>query len=510
MRLLTSDQARFLDYVSIEKFGGSSIDLMKNAGKKIASKAKEMLNDYANPTILIMCGKGNNGGDGYAAASILYNDGFSVMIYSSTADKEINNDSLPFYNECISLGVPTFFGIDLNNLNKPELIIDGLLGIGLKGVVRDNILPLLNWVNESNSKVLSIDVPSGLNSDTGTCNPISIKADITLTFGAPKVGMHLRLGPEYCGQIIVEDIGFPSLDDIEFPGLEWKFNDKKIVQKHFHKPKNDVNKYSAGKVLIIAGSIGMTGAAILATHGALRSGAGLAITTSPYSLNNIYEQSIIEGITMPLNDNNTGTVGYLHYDKIMEKVEWADSVLLGPGLGRGASTQRLIKKLVISIDKPLVLDADGLFPFSGNIEYLSKRKYPLIITPHFGELARLIGVKKELIISKFPNFMNKLMETYDHVCLVKQVPSCILKGKDIRINSTGNPGLASAGTGDVLAGILTSLIAQGLNCYDSASIGAYLHGEVSDYLVSDKGFKGQIASDLIDYIPSVIKSYEKS
>tara|TARA_B100001113_G_scaffold353285_1_gene357019 strand:- start:2698 stop:4230 length:1533 start_codon:yes stop_codon:yes gene_type:complete len=510
MRLLTSDQARFLDQVSIEEFGISSIDLMKNAGKRIASKAKEMINEDINPTILIFCGKGNNGGDGYAAASILHKDGLVVMTHSSTTEKDITNESLPFYRECVSLGIPNSFGTDIKDLYRPNLIIDGLLGIGLKGTVRPSILPLLVWINESSSKVLSIDVPSGLNSDTGTFDPMSVKADATLTFGAPKVGMYLRLGPEYCGDIIVGDIGFPSLDVVEFPGSRWRFNDQDIVQDHFHKPNNDISKHSAGKVLIIAGSRGMTGAAILSTYGALRSGAGLTITTSPGSLNEIYERSIIEGMTLSLDDDSTGIVRHEHYDLIMDKVGWADSVLLGPGLGRDISTQRLIKKLLISIDKPLVLDADGLFPFSANIEYLSKREHPLIITPHFGELARLMGEQKELIISEFPTLMNMLIEKFDQVCLVKQVPSCIVEGNNIRINTTGNPGLATAGTGDVLAGMITSLISQGLNCYDSASIGAYVHGEVSDHLISDKGFRGQIASDLLEHIPLVIRSYERS
>jgi len=510
MRLLTSDQARFLDQVSMDDLGISSIDLMRNAGKRIASKAKDMVNEYINPTILIICGKGNNGGDGYAAALVLHHEGLLVKIHSIVLKQDIINGSLPFYGECVSLGIPISFGTDMNDLAKSDLIIDGILGIGLRGAIRDDILPLLNWINESDSRVLSIDVPSGLNSDTGTVEPTSVKADATLTFGAPKVGMSLRLGPEYCGETIVEDIGFPSLDMVEFPGSEWRFIDQKIVQDHFHKPTNDLNKYSAGKVLIIAGSRGMTGAAILSTYGALRSGAGLTITTSPSSLNEIYERSIIEGMTLPLDDDGTGIVGYDHYDLIMEKVEWADSVLLGPGLGRNISTQRLIKKLLKAIEKPLVLDADGLFPFSNDIVSLSQREYPLIITPHFGELARLMGKQKEYIISEFPTSMNMVKEKFDQVCLVKQVPACIVEGKHIRINTTGNPGLATAGTGDVLAGLITSLVSQGVNCYDSASIGAYIHGEVSDHLISDKGFRGQLASDLLEYIPVVIKSYEKS
>ena len=510
MRLLTSEQAHFLDRVTIDEFKIQTSVLMKNAGQVIADQAKVMIAEFSNPKILIFCGKGNNGGDGYAAASILHHEGCSVNIHSIREENDIKDDSLPFYMDCMSLGIQNSFGEDLKKLEDADLIIDGILGIGLKGPVRESLRPLLNWINSSESKVLSIDVPSGLDCDTGIYEPMSVKANVTLTFGYPKIGMYLRQGPEYCGDIIVKDIGFPSLNKVELPGLEWTLNEKKNIQEHFVKPKNDINKYSAGKVLIIAGSRGMTGAAILSTYGALRSGAGLTITTSPSSLNEIYERSIIEGMTLPLDDKDTGLLGYEHFDLIMEKVEWADSVLLGPGLGRHLSTQRLIKELFLSIEKPLVLDADGFFPFSGDIGKLFEREHPLIITPHFGEFSRLLGQEKEKIMSEFPRFMTEFMENFDQTLLVKQVPVCIAKGNDIEINVTGNPGLATAGTGDVLAGIISSLVSQGFNCYDSASMGAYVHGMAADHLVSEKGFRGQIASDLLQMIPEVIGSYEKS
>jgi len=510
MRLLTSEQAHFLDKVTTDEFKIQTSVLMTNAGQAIAVQAKEMITEFSNPKILIFCGKGNNGGDGYAAASILHHEGYSVSIYSIVEENDIKGDSLPFYRDCMSLGIHDYFGEDLKRLEDADLIIDGLLGIGLKGHVRDNLRPILNWINASESKVLSIDIPSGLDCNAGTHEPMSIKANVTLTFGLPKIGMYLRQGPESCGDIIVKDIGFPSLDMVDLPGLEWTVNEKKNIQEHFFKPRNDMNKYSAGKVLIIAGSRGMTGAAILSTYGALRSGAGLTITTSPSSLNEIYERSIIEGMTLPLDDKNIGILGYEHFDKIMEKVEWADTVLLGPGLGRHQSTQRLIKELFITIEKPLVLDADGLFPFSGDIGKLFQREYPLVITPHFGEFSRLIGQDKEKIISEFPRFMTEFMEKFDQTFLIKQVPVCIAKGNDIGINVTGNPGLATAGTGDVLAGMISSFVAQGFNCHDSASMGAYVHGMAADHLVTEKGFRGQIASDLLQIIPEVICSYERS
>ena len=219
--------------------------------------------------------------------------------------------------------------------------------------------------------------------------------------------------------------------------------------------------------------------------------------------------NVLEGISFPLEDNQSGYLKLNHYDIIMEKIDWADSVVLGPGLGRNPSTQNLIKKLVSNIRKPIVLDADGLYPFSNKIEILCQRDSPLIITPHLTELARLLGCKKEIILSDFSNVITGVRKKFRQVCVVKQVPACIMFENSIRINTTGNPGLASAGTGDVLTGIIASLVSQGLSCYDAASVGAYIHGQTSDELVKRKGYRGQLSSDIVELLPSTIRSYER-
>ena len=341
-------------------------------------------------------------------------------------------------------------------------------------------------------------------------DPLLVKTDKTITFGYPKLGMILKKGPEYCGQIIEENIGFPKISDTALGGIKWiKFSEEKC-KEILKKPKLDNHKYISGKVLIIAGSKGMTGAAILSTCAALRSGAGLTITTTPSSLNHIYETNLIEGITFSLPDEGRGYLDNSHYDSIMEKVEWADSVLVGPGLGRNQSTQLLIKKLVKSIAKPLILDADGLFPYSDCLNELSSRQTPLIITPHFGEFSRLINIAVEDIISNFPTIMEDTLKVFNHTLLIKQVPICTLEKNKAVVNITGNPGLATAGTGDILSGILASFLSSGLNGFDAATIGAFVQGKSSDKLLSSKGYRGQIASDLLETIPSVISKYELS
>ncbi|RPH04531.1 MAG: NAD(P)H-hydrate dehydratase [bacterium TMED46] len=510
MRLLTSRQARELDHISMVDMGISGESLMGNAGKCISNRARTLMSDNKNPLILILCGKGNNGGDGFAAATELYHHKYIVHIHSTVGEEEIKGDSLQFYNYCNSLRVPITFGLVIPNMGTPDLIIDALIGTGLKGTLKDDFLNLINWANQKKTKIISVDIPSGLNSNSGTVNPISIMADDTITFGSPKLGMYFRNGPEFCGNIILEDIGFPKINITDLKGLKWRLFSEDIVKDSFNKPKLDIHKHASGKVLIIAGSLGMTGAAILATYGALRCGAGMTITTAPSSINDVYESSIIEGMTLPLDDNNSGFLKMSNFEQIMEKMNWADCVLLGPGLGRDALTQELIINLVKRIDKPLILDADGLFPFSNNLGPLNNREFPLVITPHFGELSRLIGIKTEIIISDFPKIMTDVMKTFKKTIVAKQVPVCVLERDEATVNISGNPGLATAGTGDVLAGIISGLCAQGMSCFNAASIGAFVHGKASDLVVAENGYKGQVASDLLSKIPDVLKQYERA
>jgi len=510
MKLLTKLQAKRLDSLALKKQFATGQSLMKNAGRCISDFAISFLKRVQNPEILVICGKGNNGGDGFAAASILKDNNYNVSIHILIPEEKISGEGLKYFLECKEKGVLIFFCLEMQNRRSPDLIIDGLFGTGLSRPISSEISKYIRWVNQSNSKVLSIDIPSGLNADTGEVSAIAVKADKTITFGYPKLGMILKKGPKYCGQIIKKDIGFPEISDTDLGGINWiKFSEEKC-KEILKKPELDNHKYISGKVLIVAGSKGMTGAAILSTNAALRSGAGLTITTTPSSLNYIYEANLIEGITFSLPDEDKGYLDTSHYDSIMEKVEWADTVLIGPGLGRNETTQLLIKKLVESISKPLILDADGLFPYSGYLNELSSKKTPLIITPHFGEFSRLINISVEDIISNFPLIMEDTLKVYNHTLLIKQVPMCIIKNNKAVVNITGNPGLATAGTGDILSGILASFLSSGLNSFDAATVGAFVQGKSSDKLLSSKGYRGQVASDLLDTIPSVISKYELS
>jgi len=506
MKLLTPSQARELDKISMGEMGISGETLMGNAGEAVANFAIDLLKNVQSPSIFILCGKGNNGGDGFAAASILHNNNLNVTIQSIPNKSEIMGDSLIYYLKCESDNINILYGDSVLDIQPPDLIIDCLFGTGLKGQLKENYLPLINWMNQSNVPILSVDIASGLDGNSGCVAPMAVKASHTISFEGLKLGSVFRQGPEYSGNATCVDIGFPN---IQLSGLNWECVTPKIVEKSLTKPLLDTHKYSSGKVLVIAGSQGMTGAAILCTYGALRSGAGLTITTSPSNLNDIYERSIVEGMTFAL-ESTDGILSDKHLVEILEKSHWADAVILGPGMGRHLDTQNLIKRLILKIEKPLVLDADGLFPFKENISALNEREFPLIITPHLGELSHLTGIDKDTILHNFPSVMTDFMEHFSHTALVKQVPSCIFIDRSVYVNSTGNPGLATGGTGDVLSGMIGSFITQGMSLETAGVVGAFIHGEASDRLVKLKGYRGQVASDLLDEIPKVISTYEAS
>ena len=431
---------------------------------------------------------------------------FNIEIFITSSKKK--GVFLKLYKDCINKKIKIIKGYKNNGIKSPNLIIDGILGTGFKGQIREEYIDLIKWINKSKSIVLSIDVPSGLNIDSGLVESFAVRANYTVTIERPKIGMFLTYGKEYSGSIDIAKVGFPKGIKKVLRGLQWKTFNENLPYKLLKKPKVDINKYSSGKVLIIAGSRGMTGASILATHAALRSGAGMTISVVPSSLNSIFEKCILEGITFPLEDTSSGYLKIKHFEEIMKKVDWADSVLIGPGLGRNDSTLELIEKLIFSIKKPLVLDADGLFPFRDNYIKLNNRKYPLVITPHFGELSIITGIEINKIKSDFLEIMTNFMRTFNHTALVKQIPSCTFNKKIVTINSSGNPGLAKAGSGDILSGMIASFVSQGISMEKSTKLAAFIHGKTSDIISTQKGFRGQNPSDLLKSIPSVIMKYE--
>ncbi len=506
MKIITNEQSKKIDQAVIDNCNISKLNLIRIVGKKLAIACIKILKDYQNPSILVVSGTGNNGLDALVVAQVLKSENYEVSILLTKQRTDINFDIL--YKDCSDLNIPIILNIDIFKKNNPDFIIDGILGTGLEGDVKKDIAKIINFLNKINSKIISIDIPSGLNSNSGLVKGECIKADYTITVDSPKIGMLFRYGKIFSGEIIAVKISYLANAYKFLDSLKWKTFEESDLRKKIKKPKIDINKNESGKVLVIGGSVGMSGAIILTTLAALRSGSGMVLCALPASINNIFEINVLEGISLPLKDNHSGYLKLKHYGIIMEQAEWADSVVIGPGAGRNIETQSLIKKLVLNIKKPLVIDADGLSCFEGKARDLCQRKFPLVITPHFGELSRLLNISVDNLITKFPQVMESFMKKYYHTVLVKQVPACTFSEIHAFLNTTGNPGLATAGSGDILAGILGSFISQGFNLSDSTTMAAFVHGKSSDILVNEKGYRGQLASDLLNVIPTVISNYE--
>ena len=504
MKLLTREQSQNLDSFAIDKCKISGIDLMNSAGEKVAETVKYQIGDDTESKILILCGKGNNGGDGFAAATYLKEEGYNIEIHSLVEQDSIKTDSRYFFERCVALSCPISFGMEPDDLSDPDIIVDGILGTGFRKKLRPEILPWIEWINERSAFVIAIDIPSGLDCDTGQISPNAVIANKTIAMGYNKVGMLLMNGKDHSGSIEPVDIGHPKKESFSHEDLQWSLFNEKEIPNILKNIRTHTYKHKQGKVLIIAGSKGMTGAAVLATFGALRSGAGMTITCAPASLNSIYEKYILEGMTLSCSDEDRGYFTMNNLDQIIERSDWADSVIIGPGIGTNAETMALAKALIESINKPVILDADGLKCFRELQCDLEK----LIVTPHLGEFSSMIDQTTNDIKSDFVAIVNRFMSGFNGTALIKHVPACIFHGTQVSLNSSGNPALATAGTGDVLSGILGTFRAQGMIGYDAARLGAYFHGEAGDQLSSSIGKRGMIASDLPKAVASIIKKYE--
>ena len=352
------------------------------------------------------------------------------------------------------------------------------------------------------------DISTGVDSNSGQVDLNAIKANYTIAMGYPKIGSLIEPGKSFSGLITSVDIGFPKKIK-ELNGTKWKIVTDKYIKKTLKPLKRDTHKYKQGKVLILAGSDGMTGAAYLSTMGALRSGCGITKTFAPASLKNIYEKKITEGMTIACNDKDLGYFTTRNYSQITEHIDWADAVLIGPGLGTNSETVKLLKMLYRSINKPMVIDADGFSAFYKDRALIKRLKSKCVLTPHAGELSNLLNVPSEVIKKDLIRSIEKITQSGVGVLVAKGAPSLISNGKYGFINSTGNPGLATAGSGDILSGIITSFIAQGYKLIEATVISCYIHGYAADIKSKEISERGIIASDLLVDIGKKLADYER-
>jgi len=505
MYFLTSRQSGELDEISSKRFNISGRTLMGNAGIKIAEILKKNYPDIHTYKILIVCGKGNNGGDGFATGVALKE--YYPVINSIFSEDKLTTDSQYFYKYCEALSIPihSWFHPPKRG-EKYDLIIDALLGVGIKGVVRSPVKEWILWMNEQNTKIISVDIPSGVNSDTGVVEGDAVKASETITMGFKKTGTQFQLGPKYCSKVTVADIGFPTIKT-PLSGIRWEHYNSNEPENLLVPPPIDSYKHKQGKVLVIAGSKGMTGASILCGMGALNSGAGLIKICIPESLNMSIESNFIEGMSVPCADDGKGCLTETNFDQIRGEIDKCDVVVLGPGLGRKKSTEKLVNLILNDNSKPMIVDADALLSIENTPAIISNSSQ-LVLTPHLSEFSRLTSVSISTLTSDLLSVVEKFMTQFKGILVLKTVPVSVVKNRVGSINISGNQGLATAGTGDVLAGCIGGFISQGIPLFEATKLGVFVHGKSADSILNQTGYRGMTAMKVLEGIPEVIKSYE--
>ncbi|MCJ7459445.1 MAG: NAD(P)H-hydrate dehydratase [candidate division Zixibacteria bacterium] len=533
MKLVTSEQMRKIDKITIEREGIPGLELMEKAGIGSALAGKKMLDEKVKgKKVIVFCGKGNNGGDGFVVGRYLSKWGAKVEFYLLGKKEEVKGDALANLKKAVSLKLPikqVSKDKELPAELKADLLVDAIFGTGFKGKVTGLEEKAVQLINSSRTKILSIDTPSGLDVDTGSIEGECVKANVTPTMGLPKVGQFFFPGNSYCGKIEIIDIGVPQ-KVIEEQRINLNLITEQEVKSILPKRPGDAHKGTCGKVFLIAGSTGMTGAATLASLSCLKAGAGMAILGIPMSLNDIMEVKVTEVMTKPLPDvRKKGALALRGLGEIMQALKWADCVALGPGLGQHFETVELVRRLVSRIELPMVIDADGLNAISKDSSILNQAKAPLILTPHIGELSRLINVPIEEIAKDRIKYASESAKKFNCVLVLKGAPTIIGEPEgEIYVNPTGNAGMATAGSGDVLTGIIIGLMAQILmmrksefvqngsnrrsvgqdikgTMLESALAGVYIHGLCGDLAQDEKGEMGMIAGDMMEKLPEALK-----
>jgi NAD(P)H-hydrate epimerase len=503
--LYTSAEMRALDGWAISERGVPSLELMEEAGAGVATAVSDL--DPTGP-VRVVCGKGNNGGDGLVAARKLAELGIeaeSLLVYPPA---ELSGDARANYDRLTSAGgsVREVGAGDLPTaLAGSAVAVDALLGTGFSGTARAPVDQAIEAINAAGCAVVAIDVPSGVDASTGEVAGACVSADVTITFHAAKLGLWIRPGKSFAGRVEAIEIGIPSdatppagavaKAGLILPGVLG------LVPRR----SGDSTKFSSGSVLVIGGSTGLTGAVCMTCEAAMRAGAGWVRAAVPSSLNLVFEQKLTEVMTVPLADDD-GDLLAKNVEQVLEAAERADSVVLGPGLGRAPGAFDLARELVKSLDRPLLVDADGLNALAGKLDLVAKRDAPTVLTPHAGELGRLLETESAQVSERRLEHARDAATAAQATVLLKGDDSLVVEA-DGRgaVSPGGSAGLATAGTGDVLSGVIAAFLAKGLGAFEASCAGVHAHAQAGWVAATQVGADSVIATDVIAALPSALR-----
>ncbi len=501
--VLTPDQASALDRASQAR-GIPDEALMERAGRAVARSAVDVMGGSYGRRAVVVCGKGNNGGDGLVAARHLARWGVRVCVVAVEPLDDLREPAAANaarLDEVPSIRVVRFDHAVLDReLRRADVAIDALFGTGFRGIPEDDWAGAIAGVNASPAPVVAVDIPSGVNGATGTVEGDAVRADLTVTFGAPKVGVVVLPGAELAGAVRVADIGFPP----DLIVAEAFLTEPDDVADVLPEREIDTHKRATGVLVVLAGSRDMTGAARLVATAAGRIGAGLVQVVVPEGILPIVQAGLVETTFLPLPETSAGTIAVSALGPLLELLEGADALAIGPGLSAHEETADLVRRLVRDCAVPFVLDADGLNAFAGRAAEIADRKSDAILTPHVGEFVRLSGVSARALVDDRLAHVRALAELTDAVTLLKGSRTLVTTPDGVvRINPTGGPVLATAGSGDVLTGIIGGLVARGLDAADAAFAGAYVHG-LAGILAGRSSGEGTLAGDIARHVPDAV------
>jgi NAD(P)H-hydrate epimerase len=510
MRVLNSTQMREADRRAIEDVGIPSLVLMENAGRQVVAAMEAIYSDLAERRVAVLCGRGNNGGDGFVVARTLLQRGIDVAVFLVGRVADVRGDARTnleilghLGHTVVEIGDGQAWELHVSEVRECTLIVDAIFGTGLNAPISGLIGSVVADVNASATPVVSIDLPSGLSADS--CEPIgdSIEASVTVAIAAPKLPLVLPPAETRAGDVVIADIGIPAsvIDSLEGPRVELL---TRTWARQLITPRApDTHKGDYGHVLVVAGSRGKTGAAHLAAMGALRSGAGLVTVATPAGCQPVVAAMAPEYMTDAIAETEAG-LDPADVDRVLELAR--DVVALGPGLGQERDTKAFVNALVDRATMPLVIDADGLNAFTGAPDRLAGREgRDVIITPHPGEMARLVGMSTEEVQASRLEVARNFAATHRVYVILKGHRTLIATPDEkVFINPTGNPGMATGGTGDVLTGMVAAWLAQLLDAEAACKLAVYLHGMAGDLAEADEGEVSMTSTDLAGHISDAI------
>lgn len=524
MKIVSTKEIKELDRLTIAQYGIPGSLLMERAGRGVANGVIRLFKEYdlTDKKVLLVAGHGNNGGDAFVAARFLKEAGFGVQVLLAGERVKLRGDALGHFKKMARHKIPVVELKTENDWRKltadkkfsPAIIVDGILGTGLEGKARGVAAAAIQFINalSTTSLVVAIDIPSGLNSDTGLAeggSPLrsamakrgTVRADLTLTMGLPKKGLIEQSALEYVGRLEVVDIGFPSAlvdkikSDVELiipAGLCPLFP---------RRPRNS-HKGNYGHLLIMGGAEGYSGAITLAALAAVRSGAGLVTVVMPERLVPFVAINVPEAMVHGAPETKSGSLDSICWKEWKKRLGEFSAILAGPGMTRHAATFRLVKMILRDSNLPVVLDADALNVFEGEASKLSERREKLVITPHPGEMGRLMGISAAQVQSDRFKIARKASLLTRSTTVLKGAGTLVAEeNKPLQINMTGNPGMAAGGMGDVLTGLLGGLLAQGMQPFDAARAAVFLHGRAGDLASAKTIEQPLIARDIIAFLP---------